>query len=228
MPASLNAVDRLLRGEGEFAPTGQETSAKRGSVATQLTVIVAAGMAYGAVMGSFGGLADSGWKQALVSAVKVPFLFMVTFLICLPSFFVLNVLSGLQRDFQRVLTAVLSFQAVASLVLASVGPIIFLMNVSTELYGFMVLCNGVMFGIASLTGHGIMRRHYRVLIASDQRHRALYRVWILLYTFVGIQMAWTLRPFIGAPDMPVQFFRHGAWGNAYVVLWRLIVDLLGL
>ena len=32
-----------------------------------------------------------------------------------------------------------------------------------------------------------------------------------------------LRPFIGDPDLPVAFFRSEAWGNAYVVVARLLV-----
>ena len=52
------------------------------------------------------------------------------------------------------------------------------------------------------------------------------RTWLLLYAFVGIQTAWVLRPFIGYPGRPTQFFRDNAWGNAYVWLakmaWRLV------
>lgn len=54
---------------------------------------------YGAVMGSFSGLAGEGWKQAVISATKVPCLFLVTFLLCLPSFYVLNALAGLRQTF---------------------------------------------------------------------------------------------------------------------------------
>ncbi len=39
--------------------------------------------------------------------------------------------------------------------------------------------------------------------------------WIVIYVFVGIQMGWVLRPFIGDPRTPVQFFREGSWSNAY-------------
>lgn len=28
----------------------------------------------------------------------------------------------------------------------------------------------------------------------------ILRMWILIYGFVGTQMAWTLRPFLGAPE----------------------------
>ena len=41
---------------------------------------------------------------------------------------------------------------------------------------------------------------------------------------VGIQMAWLLRPFVGNPDLPVQFFRREGFGNAYEVVVRLICD----
>ena len=217
MAEFFSAVDRLLRG-------GQ---ARDEPVATQLAVIVVFGSAYGAVMGSYGGLAEGGWLQALISAIKVPWLFSVTFLLCLPSFFVLNALAGVAGDFRRVLNALLSFQAIAALVLSALAPITFLFNVSTDFYQFMVLWNGVAFAIASLTGHFVMRRLYAALIAGNARHRQLYRVWIGLYVFVGIEMGWVLRPFIGDPSLPIQFFRHGAWGNAYTELIRLVLRTLG-
>ena len=31
-----------------------------------------------------------------------------------------------------------------------------------------------------------------------------------------------LRPFVGAPDQPVQFIRPESWGNAYEVVLRLV------
>jgi hypothetical protein len=50
----------------------------------------------------------------------------------------------------------------------------------------------------------------------------MLRIWIVVYAFVGIQMGWILRPFIGDPHSPVQFFRDDTWGNAYVILAALI------
>ncbi len=227
MAEFFSAVDRLLRGEDEFSAAPELPAVERAPVTTQLLVIGLFGAAYGAVMGSYGGLADGGWKQALVSAIKVPFLFSVTFALCLPSFFVLNALAGLAGDFRRVLTALLAFQAIAALVLSALAPITFLFNVSTDFYAFMILWNGVAFAVASLAGQVVMRRIYRPLVAGNPRHQLLYRVWLGLYIFVGIEMAWVLRPFVGAPGMPVQFFRHGAWGNAYTEVIRLVLYVLG-
>ena len=52
------------------------------------------------------------------------------------------------------------------------------------------------------------------------------RLWLLIYCFVGIQMGWTLRPFIGDPTSQIQFFREGALSNAYVVVGRLLLGLV--
>src|ERR1041384_3298705 len=226
MAAFFSAVDRLLRGEGEFSAQ-QLPAVEQAPARTQLLIIALFGATYGAVMGSYGGLADDGWKQALISAIKVPFLYSVTFILCLPSFFVLNAVAGLAGDFRRVLNALLAFQGIAALVLSALAPITFLFNVSTDFYAFMILWNGAAFATASLTGHAVMRRIYRPLITGNRRHQLLYRVWVFLYVFVGIEMAWVLRPFVGAPGMPVQFFRHGAWGNAYTRIIELVLQILG-
>jgi hypothetical protein len=229
MAEFFSAVDRLLRGEAEFAaePMLPAVAVVRTPVRTQLLVIALFGVTYGAVMGSYGGLAGDGWKQALVSAVKVPFLYTATFALCLPSFFVLNALAGLAGDFRRVLNALVAFQAIAALVLSALAPITFLLNVSTDFYDLMLLWNGIAFAVATLTGQAVMRRLYRTLMATNPRHQILYRVWVLLYIFVGIEMAWVLRPFIGAPNMPVQFFRRGAWGNAYTQVIELVLRVFG-
>jgi len=72
-----------------------------------------------------------------------------------------------------------------------------------------------------------VRRYYAPLIRRSPRHRLLLRVWFFLYAFVGIQMGWVLRPFIGTPHLPVTFFRSEAWGNAYVVVAGLVVEAVG-
>jgi hypothetical protein len=44
----------------------------------------------------------------------------------------------------------------------------------------------------------LLRRLYRPLIQQDPRHRWMVPAWIVIYSFVGIQMGWVLRPFIGS------------------------------
>ena len=55
---------------------------------------------------------------------------------------------------------------------------------------------------------------------------AFLRLWFLLYAFVGTQLAWTLRPFFGAPGLPFQVFRE-LGGNFYTDIVRSIEHILG-
>ena len=48
-----------------------------------------------------------------------------------------------------------------------------------------------------------------------------------LDAFVGVQMRWVLRAFIGQIGEPTTFFRSEAWDNAYVKLVELLLDVLG-
>jgi hypothetical protein len=191
-----------------------------------LALLVVCGAAYGAVMGSFGGFAPERLWQVLYSAVKVPLLLLAAFCISLPSFFVLNTLLGLREDFAEVLHAVVSAQGGLTVVLLALAPYTAFWYVSFAAYQPAILFNGAMFAVASLAGQWHLRRSYRPLTARQPRHRLLLRVWLLLYVFVGIQVAWVLRPFVGDPNLPPQFVRAGAWGNAYVVVIRLVWDVL--
>jgi hypothetical protein len=49
---------------------------------------------------------------------------------------------------------------------------------------------------------------------------------MVIYAFVGIQMGWVLRPFVGNPSEPASFFRADAWGNAYLVILQLLQSKL--
>jgi len=52
------------------------------------------------------------------------------------------------------------------------------------------------------------------------------RFWVIVYAFVGSQMAWTLRPFIGAPSMEFELFRQ-LGGNFYANIFASIGEILG-
>jgi hypothetical protein len=177
-------------------------------------------------MGSYGGLGgDRAW-QLLYSGLKVPILLLLTFLIGLPNFFVLNTLFGLRGDFRESLRALVAAQAGVAIALAACAPLTLFWYASIADYSAAILFNGLIFALASIAGQHLLRGYYRPLILRNPRHGPALWTWLGLYVFVGIQMAWIMRPFVGAPSTPVQFFRSGDWENAYVVVVRLIVDKL--
>ena len=53
----------------------------------------------------------------------------------------------------------------------------------------------------------------------------LLYIWILLFGFVGTQLAWTLRPFFGDPGQPFALFRHIS-GTFYSDIFTTIGRLL--
>ncbi|RSM58593.1 hypothetical protein DMB66_28660 [Actinoplanes sp. ATCC 53533] len=52
----------------------------------------------------------------------------------------------------------------------------------------------------------------------------LLYVWILLFGFVGTQLAWTLRPFFGSPGMKFSLYRD-IDGNFYAEIFRTLSNL---
>jgi hypothetical protein len=220
MSALLLQADGLLRGRDPDADA-------RGARLLHLLALVAVfGVFYGAVMGTFGGVRGERALQLLYSGLKVPILLLLTFALSLPSFFVLNTLLGVRADFGRALRALLATQAVLTIVLASLAPFTALWYASSGSYRPAILFNAAMFALASFAAQGLLRRWYAPLIERNPRHRVLLRTWIVIYAFVGVQMAWVLRPFVGDPGQPTRFFRQGAWGNAYVEVARMVIEVI--
>jgi hypothetical protein len=222
MSPFLLRADDLLHG-GPWATQ----SARPGRVLLQLSgFVVVFGLLYGAVMGTFAGVSGQRLLQVLYSALKVPLLLLVTFALSLPSFFVLNTLAGLRDDFVHALRALVATQAGLTIILASLAPFTALWYASNADYQSAILFNALMFGIASLAAQWLLNRFYRPLIERNARHRWLLRLWLIVYAFVGMQMGWLLRPFIGDPSAPTRFFRQHMWGNAYEMLAKMIWNVL--
>jgi hypothetical protein len=215
---TFSLVDDVLRRR----PWTTRTAA-RGRTRALAVCVFGFGFLYGAAMGSYGGVAGDRLWQLLYSGLKVPILLLLNFLIGLPNFFVLNTLFGLRRDFREALRALVAAQAGLAIVLASCAPLTLFWYASFADYSAALQFNGFIFAVASFAGQHLLRGYYRPLVLRNPRHGPLLWTWLALYIFIGMQMAWIMRPFVGAPSAPVEFFRSGDWeNNAYVVVARLI------
>lgn len=215
MATTARSVDDLLRGLTPPRPPAAELRAWFGW-------LLLGGCFYGAIMGCHGGVVGERLLQVVYSSIKVPILLGVTFVLTLPSFFVLNTALGLRDDFPQVWQSLLRTQAVSAVLLAALTPYTALWYLTSADYGLAILVNAAMFGVASIAAQVLLRRAYQPLIDRNPRHRLLVRGWIIVYAFVGIQMGWTLRPFIGDPNSPTRFFREGAFTNAYIEVVNLV------
>lgn len=225
------AIDRFLHAGGR-----RVDHRELHPVAWLLVIFLCAGT-YGAVMAGFYGLgleafdgAGAGvnssrlWMVAY-STIKVPLLFVATLALAVPFFYVVNTLAGVGDDFPLVRRALIDYQLAVAVQLAALAPVTLVVNCTESRYAIAQAWSTLLFGIAAWNARRSLTATYRQLEAAHAIHRWLRHLWFILYAFVGVQMAWTLRPFIGNPELPAQFFRDTI-GNAYVsvarVLWRAL------
>ena len=213
----MHAVEGILRGEGRYALGGRTVPWRPLAV-----VLLVGGFVHGAVMGSF----DLRLLQPLYSGLKVPLLLAIATLVSLPSFLVINTVLGLREDLGAACRGVLASQATVAIALASMSPVIVLVYLSIDHYRTAIVLNGAIFAAATAAGQVTLNKHYAALIARDRLHHLGRSTWVVLYVFVAVQAAWVLRPFIGTPGLPSQFFREDPWSNAYVVVGRYVADAL--
>lgn len=180
---------------------------------------------YGAVLGS----THSVW-QTLSSAVKLPILFLATLLVCAPTLYFFNVLFGSSQSLTQNMALILTAITVTAVLLLSFAPIVLFFLLTTSGYQFFKLLNVAIFAVSAFLGVAFLSQGMRVVSAAGREGASARRVvtwaWVLVYAFVGSQMAWTLRPFIGAPLMQFELFRQ-LGGNFYANIFASIGEMLG-
>lgn len=181
---------------------------------------------YGAVIGAF-----AGPLQALSSAAKLPALYLITLIICLPTLYFFNIIFGSKLTLGQHFVILLGAAAIISILLFSFAPVTLFFLATIDNYEFFKLLNVVIFGITGFLGinflyHGLQALSHQDSVGQATRTQIL-QAWLILYAFVGSQLGWTLRPFFGAPGEPFQLFRD-MQGNFYLNVIQSILDILGL
>jgi hypothetical protein len=179
---------------------------------------------YGIVLGA----GDSA-LQALVSMVKLPFLFLVTLLICAPSLHIFYILFGARQTITQTITLLLTTVGTTSLLLLGFAPITFFFLITSENYYFYKLLNVIILAISGFLGAYFLHQGIKIVINPNAEggssRRNLFLVsWVLLYGFVGAQMAWALSPFIGNPEIPFVLFSNEK-GNFFIDVFRSLSNI---
>ncbi len=232
MFAWFRELDGVLRGEGtrvdQLADGKLSVSCRRLAAVSILLAV-----SYGLCMGFFAVFNRDvpEWRQPVASMIKVPALFVLTLIVTFPSLYVFNALIGSRLSpitLARLMAATLG---VITAVLASFGPIIAFFSVTSKSYSFILLLNVVMFAISGLLGLNFLFRtlsrlikalrirdiadlpaeeaglHLRTIPSDQSTVRSVFSVWVVVFSLVGMQMSWVLRPFLGNPDGPFAWFR---------------------
>ena len=222
---NLAIIETILRNRHQFFAEIREGVDLGRKMRAMLISSIAFFALYGAVMGSTHSL----W-QALSSAVKLPLLFLATLVVCSPTLYFFNLIFGSKQSLTQNFTVILTAITVTAVLLLSFAPIVLFFLLTTSQYQFFKLLNVGVFTIAGLVGVIFLSQGMRVVSAAGKEgavaRRNVVRLWILIYAFVGSQMAWTLRPFIGAPGLLFELFRQ-LGGNFYANIFASFGEILG-
>lgn len=197
---------------GDVAPLSRwlKSAGWRDGIQLVAVIVIGSGV-YGATMGL--------WRdplQALYTAIKFPAMVLLTcggnsaFNGCLAS------LLGSGLGFRQTTLAILMSFAVMAIILAAFAPVMLFLLWNTPpldadsefaSHGITLLSH-----VAIIAGAGFAaNRRLLGLIAAHARRRSdAWRVlagWLAGNLVLGSQLAWILRPFIGSPNLPVQFLR---------------------
>lgn len=180
---------------------------------------------YGAILGLFHSPA-----QALSSAIKLPSLYLLTLLICLPTLYIFNTFFGSNRSLAQHFVIVLSAASVISALLFGFAPVSLFFLITTSHYQFFKLLNVAIFMLTGIIGVHFLYNGIQLISDEDPdgqtiRTRIL-QFWLVLYGFVGSQLGWTLRPIFGSPNAPFELFRQ-MQGNIYLDIVKAVSEIFG-
>jgi hypothetical protein len=143
-------------------------------------------------------------------------------LICFPVLFVVLVLMGSRLSFMQTLALILLALTLNSILLAAFAPIVLFFIITDSSYDFVKIAHVAVMGFSGMWAmaalwHGLREMCDKFELYPKQAVRIM-QLWILIFGFVGTQMAWSLRPFVGSPARPFQVFRAGQEGNFYTAV----------
>jgi hypothetical protein len=227
------SISVLLRGEPASLRAWTE-GWNAGRIALCLGVIWLGAGLYGAAMGC--------WRaplQALYVALKFPLIILLTTFGNALLNAMLAPLLGLNIPFRQSFLAILMSFTIASAILGSFSPItLFLVwntpplasdvTLSWGPYSFIQLTHVGVIAFAGTVGNLRLAQLLRELSGDAAKAQRVLVAWLIGNFFLGSQLSWILRPFIGSPALPVQFLRASAFkGNFYESVFGSLGHLLG-
>ena len=191
--------------------------------------------------GLYGGA--MGWwrapEQGLIVALKFPLIILLTTLGNALLNGMLAPLLGLNIGLRQSLLAILMSFTIASAILGSFSPLTAFVvwnaapmsdnaQFSTRTYNFIQIMHVCIIAFAGTTANVRLVQLLKQLSGKATIARRVLLAWLAGNLFLGSQLCWILRPFIGSPNLQVQFFRpHPLQGNFYKTVFNAIRRLLG-
>ena len=203
----------LLRRRAAFWEQLETESSLTPLLVNLIGFIILASALYGAAL--------AGWRAPRLSlyvAVKLPLLLLGTTAIVSGLNWVLAVLFGSGLSFRQVMAVTYGAMGLACWILLSLLPVTLFFTFFAASYAgspaelrfthnCLLLTHIVLIAMAGVAGNQALRQGLRRLVSPKCATEKLYWSWIAAFAFVGCQLSWILRPFVGSPFYPVAFLR---------------------
>jgi len=224
----------LLNGQPDALRRWFEAGQANPLVLCVASLIIGSGL-YGASMGA--------WRsplQGFYVALKFPLIVLLTTVGNALLNSMLAPLLGLHLSFRQSLLAVVMSFGIAGAVLGSLSPIAAFVTwncppMSTagvqtlNTYSLIMVTHVLVIAFAGTAGTLRLAQLLRSLSPSTAVAARVLFAWLAANLFLGSQLSWILRPFIGSPGLPVQFLRATAFqGNFYEAVFTSLIRVFGL
>lgn len=185
-------------------------------ILNQVMLLVVFSFLYGTIMGSYHSLA-----QALAAGVKVSLLFTLVLAICFPAFFIVQYILGSRLKLHQMISITLSGFVLTTSIMISFAPIVIIFLLTGSNYYFLQLLHIAVFTFSGIFGMNTVVTALKYSCEKKnvypQTGVVVFRFWVVILAFVGIQLAWNFRPFLGDRGQPFELFRDYE-GNFYAAL----------
>ncbi len=175
-------------------------------------------------------------KQAAYTAVKMPLLI---FLTCGGNALLNGLLAqvlGSGLSFRQTSVAILMSFTISALVLAALSPVAFFIFLNTPPlasaargtgHSLTLLCDVIFIAYAGMVANLRLLRLLERCCETPYTARRVFWSWLAGNLFLGAQLSWVLRPFIGSPGLVIQFLRDDPLrGNFYEAVFNAFRHLL--
>ena len=219
------AFEVLQERDEHFEKITQETYPSN-IISAQILIIALFSFCYGLMMGSY-----NSWMQAISSGAKLTSLLFLTLIICFPSFYIVQLVLGSRVKIKQLAIMMLSGFLMTTTIMLAFAPIVLLFQLSGDNYNFLKFLHVGVFVFSGFFGMRAVLDALKNSFAEQgvypQIGLSIFRVWVIIFAFVGIQLAWNLRPFVGYKDMPYELLRKDTQGNFYSSMIKSLGEMMG-
>lgn len=217
----LGTIDLLLRDRTAMLARIEAGVDLPAILKTMIVTIAVTMMIVGAALGSY-----RGGVQIAYAAVKLPLVLLGTAALSAPALSAIGAALGRRARLASDLALVMTALAFGSLLLVACTPLIMLAHSVQLEYHRMILATVGMFSIAGLAALQVIWRG--VARTGGTGWRTAIAGLCIVFSLVGGQLAWALRPYLVRPRAEAPVFVHELEGSLFDAITQTFDSARGI